>query len=184
MLVSTVAFADLRTSIVRDMSIHQLIPTPTSQATTGERSWPPTPSATLGVGWQPLASGRVRDRARRWRRGEFDCAGRIGMDSLIEVFAGGVIVWLFTGGSPRLRDQAERRAQQVIAIFRFSCSPATLPSNRCATLVVGRDHPSASGSARPGSLSRHRRCRYSPAPSAASAANSAPAPPRVRASRT
>src|SRR5690242_14524408 len=38
-----------------------------------------------------------------------------GIDSLIEVIAGGVVVWLFTGG--RLHsDAAERRAQQVIAV--------------------------------------------------------------------
>ena len=38
-----------------------------------------------------------------------------GIDSLIELLAGGVIVWLFTGGRGASH-QAERRAQQLIAV--------------------------------------------------------------------
>jgi divalent metal cation (Fe/Co/Zn/Cd) transporter len=38
-----------------------------------------------------------------------------GVDSLIELTAGGVIIWLFSGGRGASRD-AERRAQQIIAV--------------------------------------------------------------------
>jgi divalent metal cation (Fe/Co/Zn/Cd) transporter len=64
-----------------------------------------------------------------------------GLDSLIEVFAGGVIVWLFTGA--RLdSDQAERRAQQVIAISFFVL--AGYVAVESLRTLVGSDHPSAS----------------------------------------
>jgi hypothetical protein len=53
-----------------------------------------------------------------------------GIDSLIEVIAGSVVVWLFTGH--RLHSgSAERRAQQLIAMSS-SCSPHTWPSSRSA----------------------------------------------------
>jgi divalent metal cation (Fe/Co/Zn/Cd) transporter len=42
-----------------------------------------------------------------------------GIDSLIEVLAGGVIVWLFSGGRGQ-SDAAERRAQQIIAVSFFA----------------------------------------------------------------
>src|SRR5437762_386841 len=38
-----------------------------------------------------------------------------GIDSLIEVAAGGIIVWLFSGGRGE-SEAAERRAQQLIAV--------------------------------------------------------------------
>src|SRR3954466_6479793 len=41
-----------------------------------------------------------------------------GIDSLIEVAAGGVIVWLFSGGRGE-SESAERRAQQIIAASFF-----------------------------------------------------------------
>src|SRR4051794_28258672 len=41
-----------------------------------------------------------------------------GIDSLIEVAAGGVIVWLFSGGRGA-SESAERRAQQMIAVSFF-----------------------------------------------------------------
>jgi len=42
-----------------------------------------------------------------------------GIDSLIEVAAGGVIIWLFSGGRGE-SDSAERRAQQVIAVSFYA----------------------------------------------------------------
>ena len=42
-----------------------------------------------------------------------------GIDSLIEVLAGGVIVWLFTGGRGGSAS-AERRAQQIIAVSFYA----------------------------------------------------------------
>ena len=65
-----------------------------------------------------------------------------GIDSLIEVIAGGVVVWLFTGG--RLHsDAAERRAQQVIAVS-FLLLAAYLGVEAVRTLT-GSHHPEASG---------------------------------------
>jgi divalent metal cation (Fe/Co/Zn/Cd) transporter len=64
-----------------------------------------------------------------------------GIDSLIEVLAGSVIVWLFTGRRLHAPD-AERRAQQVIAAtFFLLAGYVTVESVR--TLVDG-DHPDAS----------------------------------------
>lgn len=64
-----------------------------------------------------------------------------GIDSLIEVIAGGVVVWLFTGG--RLHsDAAERRAQQVIAVS-FLLLAAYLGVEAVRTLT-GSHHPEAS----------------------------------------
>jgi divalent metal cation (Fe/Co/Zn/Cd) transporter len=42
-----------------------------------------------------------------------------GIDSLIELLAGGVIVWLFTGGRGQSRS-AERRAQQMVAVSFYA----------------------------------------------------------------
>jgi divalent metal cation (Fe/Co/Zn/Cd) transporter len=42
-----------------------------------------------------------------------------GVDSLIEVAGGGVILWLFSGGRGR-SDAAERQAQQVIALLFYA----------------------------------------------------------------
>jgi divalent metal cation (Fe/Co/Zn/Cd) transporter len=64
-----------------------------------------------------------------------------GVDSLIEVLAGGVIVWLFTGR--RLRSaQAERRAQQVIAATFFLL--AGYVGVESARTLIGGQHPEAS----------------------------------------
>jgi divalent metal cation (Fe/Co/Zn/Cd) transporter len=64
-----------------------------------------------------------------------------GLDSLIEVFAGGVIVWLFTGR--RLHsDRAERRAQQVIA-GSFFLLAAYVSVEALLTLFAGH-HPDPS----------------------------------------
>lgn len=50
-----------------------------------------------------------------------------GLDSLTEVAAGTVIVWLFPGHRVNDAERAERRAQQLIAIS-FFCSPPLSPS--------------------------------------------------------
>ncbi|MGH2884038.1 MAG: hypothetical protein ACRDPA_15315, partial [Solirubrobacteraceae bacterium] len=42
-----------------------------------------------------------------------------GIDSLIEVLAGGVIVWLFTGGRGQSAS-AERKAEQIIALSFYA----------------------------------------------------------------
>ncbi len=64
-----------------------------------------------------------------------------GIDSLIEVLAGSVVVWLFTGG--RLHSEtAERRAQQVIAIsFFLLAAYVTIESLRT---LAGSSHPDPS----------------------------------------
>lgn len=64
-----------------------------------------------------------------------------GADSLIEVFSGGVIVWLFSGrrvGS----EQAERRAQRLIAVSFFAL--ALYVSVESVRTLLGSDHPSPS----------------------------------------
>jgi divalent metal cation (Fe/Co/Zn/Cd) transporter len=64
-----------------------------------------------------------------------------GIDSLIEVLAGSVVVWLFTGR--RLHsDAAERRAQQVIAVS-FLLLAAYIAVESLRTLT-GADHPATS----------------------------------------
>jgi divalent metal cation (Fe/Co/Zn/Cd) transporter len=64
-----------------------------------------------------------------------------GADSLIEAFAGFVVVWLFTGR--RLRSStAERRAQQVIAASFFVL--AAYISVESVRHLVSGDHASAS----------------------------------------
>lgn len=64
-----------------------------------------------------------------------------GIDSLIEVIAGAVVVWLFSGN--RLHsDTAERRAQQVIAVS-FLLLAAYLGVEAVRTLT-GSHHPEAS----------------------------------------
>jgi divalent metal cation (Fe/Co/Zn/Cd) transporter len=61
-----------------------------------------------------------------------------GADSLIEVFSGGVIAWLFSGrrvGS----EGAERRAQQLIALSFFVL--AAYVSVESVRTLLGSDHP-------------------------------------------
>jgi divalent metal cation (Fe/Co/Zn/Cd) transporter len=64
-----------------------------------------------------------------------------GADSLIEVLAGTVIVWLFTGrrrGSPT----AERRAQQIIAVSFFVLAAYVIVE--AGNDLIGGHHPDAS----------------------------------------
>jgi divalent metal cation (Fe/Co/Zn/Cd) transporter len=64
-----------------------------------------------------------------------------GVDSLIEVLAGGVVVWLFTGS--RIGSHvAERRAQQAISIS-FGLLAAYVAVESLRTLAAG-NHPDAS----------------------------------------
>jgi divalent metal cation (Fe/Co/Zn/Cd) transporter len=64
-----------------------------------------------------------------------------GADSLIEAFAGFVVVWLFTGN--RLHSEtAERRAQQVIAASFFVL--AAYVSVESVRDLIGGHHPEAS----------------------------------------
>ena len=103
---------------------------------------------------------RLQRRARRlawggntWHAAEFAIAVAagisassialigFGIDSLIEVLAGSVVVWLFTGR--RLHsDTAERRAQQVIAIsFLLLAAYVAVESLRT---LAGSSHPDPS----------------------------------------
>jgi divalent metal cation (Fe/Co/Zn/Cd) transporter len=64
-----------------------------------------------------------------------------GIDSLIEVLAGSVVVWLFTGH--RLHsDSAERRAQQLIAVSFFLL--AAYVAVESVRTLTGSDHPQPS----------------------------------------
>jgi divalent metal cation (Fe/Co/Zn/Cd) transporter len=64
-----------------------------------------------------------------------------GADSLIEVFSGGVIAWLFSG-QQRGSEQAERRAQRLIAISFFVL--AAYVSIESVRTLLGSDHPQRS----------------------------------------
>jgi divalent metal cation (Fe/Co/Zn/Cd) transporter len=64
-----------------------------------------------------------------------------GADSLIEVFSGGVIGWLFTG-SRIGSEAAERRAQKLIAISFFIL--AAYVGVESVRTLLGGDHPSRS----------------------------------------
>jgi divalent metal cation (Fe/Co/Zn/Cd) transporter len=61
-----------------------------------------------------------------------------GADSLIEVFSGGVIAWLFSGGRAG-SEQAERRAQRLIGVSFFVL--AVYVSVESARTLLGSDHP-------------------------------------------
>ena len=108
----------------------------------------------------PFRRARLQHRARRlawagnlWHVAEFAIAvgagigaGSIalvgfGIDSLIEVLAGSVVVWRFTGR--RLHSEiAERQAQRVIAIsFLLLAAYVTVESLRTLT---GPEHPGTS----------------------------------------
>jgi divalent metal cation (Fe/Co/Zn/Cd) transporter len=65
-----------------------------------------------------------------------------GLDSLVEVAAGAVIVWLFTGRRVGDGVRAERRAQQLIAVSFFLLA-AYIAVEAVRDLVAG-DHPQAS----------------------------------------
>jgi divalent metal cation (Fe/Co/Zn/Cd) transporter len=121
-----------------------------------------------GVSIQEAASGRSisRDRldnerrARRlawggnaWHVTEFAialgagiAAGSValvgfGADSLIEVFSGSVIVWLFSGGRGASED-AERRAQRLIAVSYFVLAAYILAESLHD--LIGGHHPQPS----------------------------------------
>ena len=63
-----------------------------------------------------------------------------GADSLIEVFSGGVIAWLFSGR--QLGSESERRAQRLIAISFFVL--AAYVSIEAVRTLLGTDHPNPS----------------------------------------
>ena len=65
-----------------------------------------------------------------------------GLDSLIEVAAGTVIVWLFTGRRVDDRERAERRAQQLIAVSFFLL--AAYIAVEAGRDLIGGDHPQTS----------------------------------------
>jgi divalent metal cation (Fe/Co/Zn/Cd) transporter len=65
-----------------------------------------------------------------------------GLDSLVEVAAGTVIVWLFTGRRIGDSERAERRAQQLIAVSFFVL--AAYIAFEAARDLIGGDHPQAS----------------------------------------
>jgi len=65
-----------------------------------------------------------------------------GLDSLVEVAAGTVIVWLFTGRRIGDGERAERRAQQLIAISFFVL--AAYIAFEAGRDLIGGDHPQAS----------------------------------------
>ncbi len=65
-----------------------------------------------------------------------------GLDSLVEVVAGTVIVWLFTGRRVGDGERAERRAQQLIAISFFVL--AVYIAFEAGRDLIGGDHPQAS----------------------------------------
>ncbi len=64
-----------------------------------------------------------------------------GVDSLIEFAAGGVIVWLFSGGRGA-SELAERRAQQMIAVSFFALAVYVLIES--ARAFTTGDHPQTS----------------------------------------
>jgi len=65
-----------------------------------------------------------------------------GLDSLVEVAAGTVIVWLFTGRRIGDGERAERRAQQLIAISFFVLGAYI--AVEAGRDLIGGDHPQAS----------------------------------------
>ena len=122
------------------------------------------PLPLVQIGPRPPTSdaerARLQRRARRlawggnlWHVAEFAialgagiAAGSValigfGIDSLIEVLAGTVVIWLFTGG--RLHSEhAERRAQQLIALSFFLL--AAYVAVESVRTLTGPDHPAAS----------------------------------------
>src|SRR6185503_16074143 len=103
-----------------------------------------------------------------------------GIDSLIEVAAGGVVVWLFTGrrvGSA----SAERLAQRLIAASFFALA---VYIGFDSIRALGGDHPQASWVGIGLASSPRQRCRSWRGPSARSAWSSAHARPRARPART
>jgi peptidoglycan/LPS O-acetylase OafA/YrhL len=91
-----------------------------------------------GIGWHVVEFGIAL--AAGPAAGSIALIG-FGADSLIEAFAGGVVLWLFTGNR-RGSSAAERRAQQLIAVSFFVLA-AYVGIEALRTLLSG-DHPSAS----------------------------------------
>ncbi len=65
-----------------------------------------------------------------------------GLDSLVEVAAGSVVVWLFTGRRVANSERAERRAQQLIAVSFYALS--TYIAVEAARDLLAASHPEAS----------------------------------------
>ena len=65
-----------------------------------------------------------------------------GLDSLIELAAGTVIVWLFTGGRLRAGEAAERRAQRLIGVSFFLL--AAYIAVESVRDLIGGSHPGTS----------------------------------------
>lgn len=102
---------------------------------------PPAASTPSGLGRQRLARGRVAIAlVAGVASGSFALIG-FGVDSLIEVLAGGVVVWLFTGSRVGSH-AAERRAQQAISIS-FGLLAAYVTVEALRTIAAGH-HPDAS----------------------------------------
>ena len=121
---------------------------------------PPLTVPVLAAGPAPAERARLERRTRLlawggigWHVVEFAIALAAGLaassialigfgaDSLIEVLAAGVIVWLFSGGRGS-SEAAERRAQKAIAVsFFILAAYVTVESVRD---LVGGHHPSAS----------------------------------------
>jgi len=114
----------------------------------------------LGAGREPEERARLERRTRLlawigigWHMVEFAIAIAAGFtassialigfgaDSLIEALAGGVVLWLFTG-TRRGSSNAERRAQQLIAVSFFLL--AGYVSVEALRALVNADHPAAS----------------------------------------
>lgn len=64
-----------------------------------------------------------------------------GVDSLIELLAGSVVVWLFSGGRPR-SSTAERRAQRIIGVSFFLL--AAYVGVESVRTLAGSSHPETS----------------------------------------
>ena len=76
-----------------------------------------------------------------WRPARSPSIG-FGLDSLVEVAAGTVIVWLFTGRRVGDGERAERRAQQLIAVSFFLL--AAYVAVEAGRDLIGGDHPQTS----------------------------------------
>ncbi len=83
---------------------------------------------------------RGRGRNHRRARRRVALLG-FGIDSAIEGLASVIIIWRFTGAR-RLSDDAEQRAQKLVAVSFFLLAPY-VAQDAVRTLVAG-EHPSTS----------------------------------------